>query len=211
QGYDPFGDALLCTPCQYWNNNFQAGERLTWSRGRHSLRVGADARKFNWDMLGFFQNRGYFQFTSPITSQNSLADGTGDPLASFLLGIPTLAQRQAGTPSMKMRQWTYDTFVQDDWRVTRTLTINAGLRYELQTPLHDISKILTNLDFSHGAPVAFVGGQNGYPKGLAYIDKNNFAPRLGAAWAPGEGKYVLRAGAGVFYAYPDMNLWCNQV
>ena len=211
QGYDPIGDSLLCTPCRYWNNNFQVGERVTWSLGAHSVRFGGDARRFVWDMLGFFQNRGYFQFTSPITSRTSLADGTGDPLASFLLGTPALAQRQAGTPSMNMRQTTYDAFIQDDWRITPSLTLNAGLRYELQTPLHDISKILTNLDFSNGAPVAFVGGQNGYPSGLVYTDKNNFAPRVGFAWAPNDAKNVIRAGAGIFYAYPDMNLWCNQV
>jgi hypothetical protein len=211
QGYDPIGDSLLCTPCRYDNNNFQAGERVTWSAGRHSIRFGGDARKFNWDMLGFFQNRGYFQFTSPITSRTSLADGTGDALASFLLGTPALAQRQAGTPSMKMRQMTYAAFVQDDWRLTSSLTLNVGLRYDLQTPLHDISKILTNLDFSKGAPVAFVGGQNGYPAGLVYTDKNNVSPRLGFAWAPGSAKNVIRGGAGVFFAYPDMNLWCNQV
>ena len=211
QGYDPIGDSLLCTPCRYWDNNYQFGERLTWSAGNHSVRFGGDVRRFKWDMLGFFQNRGYFQFTSPLTSRTSLADGTGDPLASFLLGTPALAQRQAGTPSMKMRQMTYDGFVQDDWRITPSLTLNAGLRYELQTPLQDISKILTNLDFSSGVPVAFVGGQNGYPKGLTYTDKNNLAPRLGIAWAPGAARNVFRAGAGIFYSYPDMNLWCNQV
>ena len=59
QGYDPIGDSLLCTPCQYWNNNFQFGERVTWSSGKHSVKFGGDARKFNWDMLGFFQNRGW--------------------------------------------------------------------------------------------------------------------------------------------------------
>jgi hypothetical protein len=211
QGYDPIGDSLLCTPCRYWNNNFQVGERVTWSAGAHSVRFGGDARRFVWDMLGFFQNRGYFQFTSPITSRTSLADGSGDPLASFLLGMPALAQRQAGTPSMNMRQTTYDAFIQDDWRIAPSLTLNAGLRYELQTPLHDIHKILTNLDFSHGAPVGFVGGQNGYPAGLVYTDRNNFAPRVGFAWAPNTAKNVIRAGAGIFYAYPDMNLWCNQV
>src|SRR4029079_15998812 len=211
QGYDPIGDSLLCTPCQYWNNNFQAGGRVTRSVGKHSFKFGGDARKFNWDMLGFFQNRGYFQFTSPLTSRTSLVDGTGNALASFLLGTPTLAQRQAGTPSMKMRQRTHNLFFQDDWRVTPSLTINAGLRYEWQTPLHDISKILTNLDFSSGAPVAFVGGQNGYPQGLVYVDRNNIAPRAGFAWAPRGAGHVIRAGAGVFYSYPDMNLWCNQV
>ncbi len=211
QGYDPIGDSLLCTPCRYWNNNIQVGERVTWSLGAHSVRFGGDARHFVWDMLGFFQNRGYFQFTSPITSRTSLADGTGDPLASFLLGTPALAQRQAGTPSMNMRQTTYDAFIQDDWRITSSFTLNAGLRYELQTPLHDIHKILTNLDFSSGTPVAFVGGQNGYPRGLVHMDRNNFAPRVGFAWAPHNAKSVIRAGGGIFYAYPDMNLWCNQV
>ena len=211
QGYDPIGDSLLCTPCRYWNNNYQVGERITWSAGTHSVRFGGDARRFVWDMLGFFQNRGYFQFTSPITSRTSLADGSGDPLASFLLGTPALAQRQAGTPSMNMRQTTYDAFIQDDWRITPSLTLNAGVRYELQTPLRDIHKILTNLDFSNGKPVAFVGGQQGYPAGLVYTDRNNIAPRAGLAWAPRGGRNVIRAGGGVFYSYPDMNLWCNQV
>lgn len=144
------------------------------------------------------------------TSRTSLTDGTGDALASFLLGNPALAQRQAGTPSMNMRQTAVDVFVQDDWRVSPSLTVNAGLRYEVQTPLTDIHKILTNLDFSSGVPVAFVGGQNGYPKGLVYADRNNAAPRVGIAWAPGEHRHVVRAGYGIFYSYPDMNLWCNR-
>ena len=59
---------------------------MTWSTGHHSIKFGGDARKFNWDMLGFFQNRGYFQFTTPITSRTSLLDGTGNAFASFLLG-----------------------------------------------------------------------------------------------------------------------------
>jgi hypothetical protein len=211
QGYDPIGDSLLCTPCRYWNTNIQGGERFTWSEGHHSIRFGGDVRRFVWDMLGFFQNRGYFQFTPGLTSRTSLTDGTGDALASLLLGNPALAQRQAGTPSMNMRQTAVDLFVQDDWRVSSSLTINAGLRYEVQTPLTDIHKILTNLDFSSGVPVAFVGGQSGYPKGLVHTDANNVAPRVGLAWSPGDHRHVLRGGYGIFYSYPDMNLWCNQV
>src|SRR5207245_2829628 len=67
------------------------------------------------------------------------------------------------------------------------------------------------LDWVGGKPVAYVGGQSGYPEGLAFADKNNLAPRLGVAFAPGSGKNVLRAGYGIFYSYSDMNLWCNQV
>jgi len=211
QGYQPLGDSLLCTPCRYDNQQFQAGDRVTWIAGDHSIKVGADLRYFKWDMLGFFQNRGYFQFTPGFTTETSSNDGTGSAVASFLLGLPVLAQRQAGLPSMNMRQTGVETFVQDDWRATAHLTINFGVRYEYQTPLQDTRKILTNLTWIDGAPWAFVGGQAGYPKGLVYPDRNNFAPRLGMNFNPKGGPYVIRAGYGGFYGYPEMNLWCNQV
>jgi hypothetical protein len=211
QGQTSFGDSLLCTPCRYWNNLFQLGEHLTWLKGSHSFKAGGDLRYFRWDMLGFFQNRGFYSFTPGFTTRTASNDGTGNALASFLLALPVVKQRQAGEPSMKMRQTALDLFVQDDWRVTPHLTFNIGLRYEVATPLHDVSKLLSNLDFIDGQPVAYVGGQNGYPEGLAFADKNNIAPRLGVAWTPGSGRHAVRAGYGIFYSYPDMNLWCNQV
>jgi len=211
QGFDQIGDSLLCTPCQYDNKLFQIGDRVSWSLGKHSLRFGGDVRYFMWDMLGFFQNRGYYQFTNGFTTRTATNDGTGNALASFLLGLPTVAQRQAGLPSMNMRQPGYEAFVQDDWRIGSHLTVNAGLRYEYETPLHDINKVLTNLTWIDGKPWAFVGGQAGYPIGLAYPDRNNFAPRVGFSFNPEGGKTVVRAGYGGFYAYPEMNLWCNQV
>jgi hypothetical protein len=211
QGQEPFGDALLCTPCEYKNTVVQFGDKVSWGLGNHSVKIGGDVRFFRWDMLGFFQNRGFFSFTPGFTTRTATNDSTGNALASFLLGLPVIAQRQAGLPSMNMRQTTFDFFVQDDWRVSRSLTLNLGLRYELAQPLHDVKKVLTNLDFIDGKPVAYVGGQNGYPKGLVFADKNNWAPRLGVAFSPGNGANVLRAGAGIFYSYSDMNLWCNQV
>lgn len=212
QGFQPFGDSLLCTPCKYDNTQFQAGDRMSFVAGSHSLSFGGNVRRFRWDMLGFFQNRGYFQFTPALTSAYGLNDGTGQALASFLLGLPALAQRQAGLPSMNMRQTGVDTFVQDEWRVRRDVTLNLGIRYEFQTPLHDVRKILTNLVWGdNGQPQAFVGGQQGYPAGLIYADSNNFAPRVGVSYSPGGGRSVIRGGYGLFYEYPEMNLWCNQV
>jgi hypothetical protein len=211
QGLEPFGDALLATPSRYWNTIFQWSDRLTWIHGPHSLKFGGDVRRFRWDMLGFFQNRGFFQFTPGFTTQTATNDGTGNALASFLLGLPVLSQRQAGIPSMNMRQTYFDGFIQDDWRLLQGLTLNFGLRYELSTPLADIHKILTNLDWINGVPMAYAGGQTGFPLGLAFTDRNNFALRLGLAYAPGQGKTVFRTGYGIFYSYPDMNLWCNQV
>ncbi len=211
QGYQPFGDSLLCTPCQYDNVQFQAGDRMAYVAGAHSLSFGGNVRRFRWDMLGFFQNRGYFQFTPGLTSAHGLTDATGNALASFLLAVPAIAQRQAGLPSMNMRQTGVDGFVQDEWRVRSDVTLNLGLRYEFQTPLHDVGKILTNLVWDGAQPMAFVGGQQGYPKGLIYADKNNFAPRIGISFSPGAQRSVMRAGYGIFYEYPEMNLWCNQV
>jgi hypothetical protein len=212
QGYDPLGDSLLCTPCKYFNTMFQGGAKLTWVHANHSLRFGGDVDRFRWNMLGFFQNRGYFQFSPGFTTRTASNDGTGNGLASFLLGLPVIAQRQAGYPDMHLRQTFLNLYAQDDWRVTSHLTLNLGVRYELRTPLQDAIKQLTNLTWdTNGVPSAYLSGQNGFPEGLAFTDKNNFAPRVGIAYSPAEGKYVFRAGYGMFYSYPDMNLWCNQV
>ncbi len=212
QNYQPFGDSLLCTPCFYWNTLFQVGGKMTWIHGNHSVKFGADIQRFRWNMQGYFQNRGYFQFSPGFTTRTATNDGTGDALASFLLGLPVIASRQAGDPAMRLRQNMTNSFIQDDWRVSDHLTVNLGLRYELRTPLHEVSdRVLSNLSFDTGVPVMNIGGQGGFPLGLAYADKNNLAPRIGIAYSPGDGKWVFRSGYGMFYSYPDMNLWCSQV
>lgn len=211
QGFNRIGDAILATPVKYFDTLFQWGEVSNWQRGSHALRLGGDVRRFRWPMLGFFQNRGYFQFSPGFTTQTGTNDGTGNALASFLLGLPVVAQRQAGIPTMDMRQTYLDGFVQDDWRVRSNLTLNLGLRYELNTPLYDIQKFLSNLDFVNGALVAYQGGQAGYPRNLAYTNYSNFAPRFGISYSPFGDRTVFRAAYGIFYAPIDMNTWCNQV
>lgn len=212
QGFNPIGDSILATPSKYWNTLFHWGEVINWQRGSHALKLGGDVRRFRWPMLGFFQNRGYFQFSTGFTSRTASNDGTGNALASFLLGLPVVAQRQAGIPSMDMRQTYLDGFIQDDWRVSPNLNVNLGLRYELVTPLADTRKVLSNLAYREGQLVAYIGGQAGFPRGLAYMDRNNFAPRVGVSYAPfGGQRTVIRAAYGIFYAPIDMNTWCNQV
>lgn len=211
QGFNPIGDSILATPVKYWNTLFQWGEVVDWQRGHHALKLGGDARRFRWPMLGFFQNRGYFQFSRGFTTRTATNDGTGDALASFLLGLPVVAQRQAGIPSMDMRQTYVDGFLQDDWRMRPNLTLNLGVRYEVQTALYDTRKILSNLDFVDGQLMAYVGGQAGYPRGLAFMNGKDFAPRVGLSYAPFGERTVLRAAYGIFYAPIDMNTWCNQV
>lgn len=211
QGYTGIGDSFAATPVQDWDTVLQWGE--IWSRqiGRHSIRIGGDYRYFFWPMWGFFQNRGFYQFTNGFTARTATNDGTGSALASFLLGLPAVKQRQAGIPKMDLRQWYADAFVQDDWRITQATTINFGLRYEYMGPLVDVSVPSSNLTFLDGRPEAFLGGQLGMPRGLWYPNTLKFAPRLGLAHTVG-GRlgFVVRAAFGVFFTPVDMNTWCNQ-
>jgi hypothetical protein len=161
-------------------------------------------------MWGFFQNRGYYQFTSGFTTQTATNDGTGSALASFMLGLPAVKQRQAGIPQMQLRQWYADAFIQDSFQVTRNTTIQLGLRYEYMSPLVDIRYANTNLVFNDGVPSVFIGGQQGFPKGLSNSNKLNFAPRVGISHSLHQHGLVLHAAFGIFFTPVDMNTWCNQ-
>src|SRR5678809_1050080 len=161
-------------------------------------------------MWGFFQNRGYYQFTSGFTTQTATNDGSGSALASFLLGLPAVKQRQAGIPQMQLRQWYADAFVQDSFQITRNTTIQLGVRYEFMSPLRDIRYANTNLTFVNGVPSVFIGGQQGFPEGLTYANKLNFAPRAGISHSMPKHGIVLHAAFGIFFTPVDMNTWCNQ-
>jgi hypothetical protein len=210
QGYSPMGDTFLATPMHAWDTILEARDLLSWQVGRHSLKFGGSYRYYIWPMWGFFQNRGYYQFTNGFTTQTATNDGTGSALASLLLGLPAVKQRQAGIPQMQLRQWYADAFVQDSFQLSRNTTIQIGLRYEYMSPLTDIRYANTNLVFQDGKPFVFVGGQQGYPKGLLYPNKLNFAPRFGISQNVPRYGIVLHAAYGIFYTPVDMNTWCNQ-
>jgi hypothetical protein len=162
-------------------------------------------------MWGFFQNRGYYQFTNGYTTQYALNDGsTGSALANFELALPAARQGQAGIPQMNLRQWYADGYGEDTWRLTSTTTLDYGLRYEFMSPLVDIHYTNSNLDLSSGTPQVFIGGQNGYPRGLMYPNLARFAPRLGLAQSLPHLGLVWHVAYGIFYTPVDMNTWCNQ-
>jgi len=210
QGYSGMGDSFLATPMHAWNTVLEARDSLNWQKGRHSLKFGASYRRFIWPMWGFFQNRGYYQFTNGFTTQTATNDGTGSGLASFLLGLPAVKQRQAGIPQMQLRQWYADAFVQDTFQLGRNTTIQAGLRYEFMSPLVDIRYANTNLTFQNGVPAVFIGGQEGFPEGLNNANKLKFAPRFGISHNLPNHGIVLHAAFGIFFTPVDMNTWCNQ-
>jgi hypothetical protein len=211
QGYSPLGDNYVATPMKAWDTVVEGRDSLSWQLGRHSMKFGGAYQKFIWPMWGFFQNRGYYQYTNGYTTQYALNDGSsGSALASFLLGLPAARQGQAGVPQMNLHQWYANGYGQDAWRLTPTTTLTYGLRYEYMAPLIDVDYTNSNLDLSTGTPQVFIGGQNGYPEGLIYPNDTRFAPRLGLAQSLPHLGLVAHIAYGIFYTPVDMNTWCNQ-
>ena len=210
QGYTGIGDTFAATPMHAWDTTIELRDSFSWQPGHHALRFGGDARRYIWPMWGFFQNRGFYQFTRGYTTQFGFNDGSGNGFASLLLGLPAVKQRQAGVPQMNLRNWGYDGYAEDSWQVTPTTTLNLGLRYEYTSPLYDLDNTNSNLIFQNGVPSVFIGGENGYPKGLMYSNKHNLAPRVGIAKNLPRFGLVLRGAYGIFYTPVDQNTWCNQ-
>jgi hypothetical protein len=210
QGYTGIGDTFAATPMHAWDTTIELRDTFAWQHGHHAVRFGGDARRYIWPMWGFFQNRGFYQFTNGYTTQFGFNDGSGSGLASLLLSLPTVKQRQAGVPQMNLRNWGYDGFAEDSWQITPNTTINFGVRYEYTSPLYDLRETNSNLVFNNGVPSVFIGGQNGYPTGLMYSNKHNVAPRFGIAKNLPRFGLVLRGGYGIFYTPVDQNTWCNQ-
>jgi Carboxypeptidase regulatory-like domain len=210
QGYTGIGDTFAATPMHAWDTTLEFRDTFAWQRGHHAMRFGGDFRRYIWPMWGFFQNRGFYQYTNGYTTQFGFNDGSGSGFASLLLSLPTVKQRQAGIPQMNLRNWGWNGFAEDSWQVTPTTTLSLGVRYEYTSPLYDLDNTNTNLLFQDGVPSVFIGGQQGRPKGLMYANRHNFAPRLGIAKNLPRSGLVLHAAYGIFYTPVDQNTWCNQ-
>ncbi|HLK03857.1 MAG TPA: carboxypeptidase regulatory-like domain-containing protein [Candidatus Acidoferrum sp.] len=210
QGYTGIGDTFAATPMHAWDTMFEIRDTYGWQHGRHAMKFGGEFHRFIWPMWGFFQNRGYYQFTNGYTTEFGFNNGSGSGLASLLLSLPAVKQRQAGIPQMDLRSWGTSIFAEDSWRLTPNTTVNYGLRYEYGSPLYDTQNTNSNLIFTNGTPSVFIGGQSGYPNGLLFSNKHNFAPRFGLARNFPKYGIVLHTSYGVFFTPVDMNTWCNQ-
>jgi hypothetical protein len=159
---------------------FELVDHVSLLRGKHAFKFGGEI------MLN--------QANGNIT-KNAKGPIRFSSLTSFFDGNPTRGQIFVGNATRDLTTQGYAGFIQDDWRVARSLTINLGVRYELDTVLKDANNLIGNFDPTQG--LVQVGKQISSPYNG---DHNNFAPRLGLAWdIQGNGKTVLRAGAGIFY------------
>ncbi len=188
-------------------NAFQYLENLTLIRGSHTFKTGADIRRLRWTFLQHLGAipGGTFSFTQDITADPQRLTTTGNAMASFLLGIPASASlgRESGT--FGLRWWEASGYFQDTWKVSRKLTLNYGLRYELFTPLVEVHDRMANFDAATGKLV--LPGQGGSSpclktRALMCTDWLNFEPRLGLAYQMTP-KTVVRLGYALQSAQGD--------
>ncbi|HYW40084.1 MAG TPA: carboxypeptidase regulatory-like domain-containing protein [Terriglobales bacterium] len=193
-------------------NSFQWADSLTKISGNHTLKFGVDLRRQQFNQFYYFNVNGEFIYSGG--GPNDV--GANDLYPNFLLGLPdTFGQ---GSPQGEnVRNTGFYLFAQDSWKIKPNLTLNYGLRWELNTPLTDISQHVETYRPSQMSTVYPCGGPNtdcssqnavglvvpgdpGVPPGMTQTYYKAFAPRIGIAWSPGSsGKTSVRAGWGLFY------------
>jgi hypothetical protein len=176
-----------------FDKTFQVSNVLAYTRGAHNIRTGFDARRLETGRRAANSPRGSFTFNG---------DMTGYSVADFMLGLP----RNVTTPVNQLQGdvggWRTGSFINDTWQVSRDLTLNLGLRYELHTPAQTYAGFASMLNADQTALIPTtlpaVGFQFHEP------NRKDFAPRVGAAYRLGE-KTVLRSGFGIYFNPNQMN------
>jgi hypothetical protein len=170
-------------------HTYQAYDAITWIRGNHNVKFGAELRRIQNNFNHHSTRRGSFLFSGRYSNA---------ALADVLLGIPARTSLNAGDSQRYFRQWSIGNFIQDDWKVTPRLTVNIGLRYEVNTPPVEMHDKVSNFNTETGQ--IEIAGHDGVPRGVYRTDRNNLGPRLGLAYnLTSNGKTIVRAGYGVYY------------
>jgi outer membrane receptor protein involved in Fe transport len=181
------------------SQEIQYGDTLSIIHGKHSLKIGVQFRRSQFDLQQLGSPRGRMRFTGQLTSSADDPNGGGYPLADALLGLTPNSNISLGG-TFHNRQNTYGGFIQDDFKLNSKLTLNLGLRYDYTSPIYDANNQMANLDFATGKMV--LAGQGGASRGLVKTDKADFAPRIGFAWQVRQ-HTVVRAGYGRFFSYQE--------
>lgn len=178
---------------------------FSWTKARHAIKMGGELsyNKTIQDVL--LNNYGVFTFNNSVT-KNALAD--------FVIGIPSAVTQDAPVTAL-WNSWYGAAFIQDDFRLGPNLTLNLGLRWDVQTPGTDPQNRFTTYvpgQQSTARPDAPAGqlfyGDPGIERGVIPISWSHVSPRAGIVWDPfGDGKTSIRAAAGVFYGSISGNAW----
>ena len=203
-----------------------ASDSITYVRGSHTFRAGAEYRLYRFYPFQFLTPDGSFSFNrfatrgpTPALAAGSLTESTGSSFASFLLGIPSGITQEVVKPITIYHHYGAG-YVQDDWKIRRNLTLNLGLRYDFETPTASPQNQITTFDPNGASPLqgrlnlanldpavaalnprlSNLSGLISFPndKPQSKTNKDRFAPRVGFAYSYNN-KTTLRGGFGMFY------------
>ncbi len=200
-GFEGIGETIVL-PQDGATNTYHIADNLAWNPAwnayRHKLRFGADVRQIRLNSYLDVYSRGNWNFTGV----------TGDSILDLVLGIPTFVLASSGDTVQGLRTTSQNYSIQDDIRVSQSLTLNLGLRYEYNSPPVEPYDRFTVPDYSSASLTCtpkpdcqFIrAGTRGISRATFGPDRNNVAPRFGFAWRPGSSaSMVLRGGYGIFY------------
>lgn len=196
-------------PALIVTNNYQLDDNISLSLGKHTLQIGGQFQRLQYNLFQVSNLRGTMAFTTAYTSNPSHLAGTGIGLADLLLGAPVSGSLQYLDGDRGFRQSQLAFFIQDDYRITEKLTLNLGLRYEnyLGWPWDEVNHRAYAFNPANGGSVAQVG-TGGIPVSGVNNNSLNFMPRVGLAYKL-HPKTVLRAAYGIFYSAPQLPLTVN--
>jgi hypothetical protein len=224
-GYGDIGETST-GPRLWFINLVDLRPALALTQGKHSLHIGMDFQRVNEDFQEIYQTNGTWNYDGSFS---------GYALGDFLLGLPNSIFSSPDPFSPDFFNSTIGPYLQDDWRLTRRLTLNLGLRYEwVGIPLSHNHRSVSNIFFpkdgsdpqlvvaDDASAITFEGTQAtlftgvpfvrastvGLPEPLAFNDFDDYSPRIGFAYQlPGLVSTVLRGGYGVFYAENIQDNW----
>lgn len=191
------GNANIGTMQLFANTTYHYADNFTLIKGRHMLKMGGQVLR--QDLNTFYSGNGgrtgYMNFSGRFTAANAISPaGTQIGEADFMLGLPTDIGRGLSTGTWGHRGTIYGIYGQDDWRVSNSLTLNLGLRWEYHTPWVEVKDRQANFDMITGQ--LMLAGQDGNSRALYNSFKKDFQPRLGFAYTPDwlAKKVVIRGG-----------------
>lgn len=226
-GQANFGGGIS-NPLLRGENTYQALDNFSLTLGKHSLKFGGDLRYYQADN---------FQPQFPTGEYTFNGTRTGNAVADFLLGLPSQQRllNTTGFDNSRLHNWRTDLYIQDDFQVSKNLTLNLGLRWERDGAWTERDNRFAYFDFdagqlvySNGLPstlrtvleafqTANVNNPSAFKFRFEDVDalraarNNQFAPRIGFAYRPfGDNKTVVRGAYGIFWGQPIANVYLNQ-
>ena len=191
------GSANIGTQQLFANTTYHYADNFTLLKSRHMFKVGGQVLR--QDLNTFYSGNGgrtgYMNFSGRYTAANGISPaGTQIGEADFMLGMPTDIGRGLSTGTWGQRGTIYGFYGQDDWRVSDSLTLNLGLRWEYHTPWVEVDDRQANFDLITGQ--LEMAGKNGNSRALYNSHKKDFQPRVGFAYTPEalNKKVVIRGG-----------------